>query len=62
MEMMSGSLIKDVEPEFALQAHWQGIYPHVHSTHLHTHNVHLIDEAKFVKIESTIIVSMVTVS
>lgn len=50
-EMVSGSLIKDVEPEFALHAHWQDTYAHVH-THAHTdtYKVHLIDEAKFVKL------------
>lgn len=49
--MVSGSLIKDVEPEFALQAYWQDVYAHMH-THAHTltHEVHLIDEAKFVKL------------
>lgn len=50
-EMVSGSLIKDVEPEFALHAHWQDTYAHVH-THAHTdtYKVHLMDEAKFVKL------------
>ena len=51
--MVSGSLIKDTEPEFALQAYWQDTYGHVPTyTHTHTHTlthkVHLMDEAKFV--------------
>lgn len=52
-EMVSGSLIKDAEPGFVLHAHWQDTYAHVH-THAHIHTdtfkVHLIDEAKFVKL------------
>lgn len=51
--MVSGSLIKDVEPEFALQAYWQDSYAHVHTlartrTHSLAHKAHLTDEAKFV--------------
>lgn len=37
-EMVSGSLIKDVEPECALHAHWQDTYAHVRAhTRTHTH-------------------------
>ena len=36
--MVSGSLIKDTEPEFALQAYWQDTYGHIPTyTHTHTH-------------------------
>lgn len=36
--MVSGSLIKDVEPEFALQAYWQDTHAHTSTyTYTHTH-------------------------
>ena len=66
---MSGSLIKDTEPEFALKAYWQGTYMvmciHTH-THIHTHTEACTRASErwsqICKIVSTIMVSMVTIS